>query len=277
MVAFTEYLLTAARWLLTPLCLWLLLVLCIFLLQRHLLFFPATEQASAWELKARSLRFWPQESGYQALIRDREAAKATVIVFHGNAGSALHRDYYANALGRQGYRVIITEYPGYGGRPGKPGEETFVSAGIDVLNKARETFGGPIYLLGESIGSGVAAGVASRTDVPVEGLILITPFDSLAAVARTHYWYLAAQWLVRDRFDNIRNLTNYRGKVAVVLAGSDTIIPPRHGQNLYDHLSTTKRLWTFPDAGHNSLPLDPGMTWWQELSDFFEQGEASYP
>lgn len=100
------------------------------------------------ELKARSLRFWPQESGYQALIRDREAAKATVIVFHGNAGSALHRDYYANALGRQGYRVIITEYPGYGGRPGKPGEETFVSAGIDVLNKARETFGGPIYLLG---------------------------------------------------------------------------------------------------------------------------------
>ena len=51
---------------------------------------------------------------YQALIRDREAAKATVIVFHGNAGSALHRDYYANALGRQGYRGLLPSIPAMG-------------------------------------------------------------------------------------------------------------------------------------------------------------------
>ena len=52
-------------------------------------------------------------------IRDR----GTAIVFHGNAGHAGHRAYYARALTPLGLRVILAEYPGYGPRAGQPGEQ----------------------------------------------------------------------------------------------------------------------------------------------------------
>jgi len=44
--------------------------------------------------------------------------KGTVTVFHGNAGPAAGREFYLQALAPLNYRVILAEYPGYGGRTG---------------------------------------------------------------------------------------------------------------------------------------------------------------
>jgi pimeloyl-ACP methyl ester carboxylesterase len=84
-----------------------------------------------------------------------------VLVFHGNAGSALDRKYYPDALEKLGYRVILVEYPGYGGRRGKLGEGSFVADARDLVTLARDEFGDPIYVWGESLGCGVAIAVAA--------------------------------------------------------------------------------------------------------------------
>lgn len=54
-----------------------------------------------------------------------------MIVFHGNAGAAIDRSYYVDALTPLGYRVVLAEYPGYGGRSGQPREKVFVADAID--------------------------------------------------------------------------------------------------------------------------------------------------
>jgi alpha-beta hydrolase superfamily lysophospholipase len=191
-----------------------------------------------------------------------------VVVFHGNAGGARDRVYYGLALEARGYRVVLAEYPGYGGRGGELSEDSFIRDGRETARQALAAFGGPLLVWGESLGAAVAAGVAADPTLPVAGVALITPWDRLSNLAQSLYWYLPARWLLRDRYDNIAHLEQYRGKVAVLVAERDEIIPARHSQRLYDALREPKRRWIFAGAGHNSWPVDPRASWWDEALEW---------
>jgi len=98
--------------------------------------------------------------------------------------------------------------------------------------------------------------------------MLVTPWDSLAAVAQTHYWYLPAAWLARDRFDSVAYLNSFDRPVAVVMAEKDQVIPNKHTLALYEALTAPKKLWRFKKAGHNDWPNHPGAHWWREAMTF---------
>lgn len=254
-----------------------LLVGCMGLMQRKMLYFPdpmASIQAVLLGADG-TLEPWPGTGGafrgYVLRPLPRPAsARGTIVVFHGNAGSARDRGYYALALEARGYRVVLAEYPGYGGRAGAPSEDAFVQDGRDTARRALAEFGGPLWLWGESLGAAVAAGVAADRTLPVAGVALITPWDRLTDLAQSLYWYLPARWLLRDRYDTIAALREYGGAVAVLVAERDEIIPARHSQRLYEALPGLKRRWLFAGAGHNTWPADPRAAWWDEVLAWFE-------
>jgi len=247
------------------------LVLAAYLWQRKMVYFPDRAKPSESRVRALGLRFWPDSGdAYRGFIGMAAPAgkKGTVVAFHGNAGGAWDRAYYVHALVPLGYRVVVAEYPGYGGRPGRLGERHFVKDAKETVRRAYEEFGGPVFLLGESLGSGVAAAVAADPSLPVEGVVLITPWDSLPAMAQTLYWHLPIRWLVRDKYDNVRALQAFGKPVAVALAEGDEIIPQKRSLRLYESLAAPKRLWVFEGAGHNSWPAGPNEAWWREVLDF---------
>lgn len=257
---------------------YLLLLLILFLLQRSLIYFPEKHSlVRQQELAERlNLNFWPSTDNYLGFTAKsmNSAGKGTVVVFHGNAGSAIYRNYYFNALERLGYRVVVAEYPGYGSRKGTPSESTLISDGIETVKQAQNDFGGPVFLWGESLGSGVVAGIVQSGQLEIKGIVLMTPFDSLANVAQHHYWFFLAKLLVRDRFNNIKRLGGYSGNTAILIAESDQIIPNKYSLNLMDSLHYRKRLWTFKNADHNSLPLGPDLPWWEEVMRFVAGEDA---
>ncbi|HEY3486779.1 MAG TPA: alpha/beta fold hydrolase [Gammaproteobacteria bacterium] len=242
----------------------------IFLLQRRLLYVPDIHIPSARMLQQENMKFWPQADNYRALVGlpAVDYPKGTIIIFHGNASLAAARGFYVRALTPLGYRVVLVEYPGYGGRKGELSETAFVADAKQTVKLVYEKFGGPIFIWGESLGSGVASAVASDTTVPVAGVILITPFDSVSALAQTLYWYVPARWLVWDKFDNVTNMQAYAGPVAVVLAGRDSTVPKRHTMRLYESIVGPKKLWVFENAGHTDWPIGPNESWWREVMDF---------
>jgi alpha-beta hydrolase superfamily lysophospholipase len=221
--------------------------------------------------KNSNLGIWPDDvkiyRGFVSPI-ESEKARGTIIVFHGNAGSALDRSYYVHALGRLGYRVIVAEYPGYGSRPGKPGQNQFTADAVKTIRLAAEEFGHPLFLLGESLGCGVVCAAVAQIDISIDAVGLITPWDSLLNLARRKYWFLPVRWMLKDTYDNVANLADYRGPVAIIIAEQDEIIPPRLANHLYETLRGPKRLWTFPNAGHNSWPSGPQEPWWDEMMRF---------
>jgi uncharacterized protein len=248
-----------------------LLVLLVFLMQRRMIYAPESSRPADDAVHAMGLRCWPDGSGdFRGFVSTDPSAHALgiVIAFHGNAGSAWQRDYFIRALQPLGYRVVLAEYPGYGGRPGETNETALVQDAIATVKKARLAFGEPIYLLGESMGCGVAAAAAASPDIEASGLILITPWDSLPDLAQTLYWYLPARMLTIDRFDNVGNLRAYDRPVAMAIAKNDTVVPNKHSLRLFQSLAAPKRLWEFPGAGHNSWPTEADAPWWREAMDF---------
>jgi alpha-beta hydrolase superfamily lysophospholipase len=215
------------------------------------------------------LRFWPSSAGgYRGFTGSTEPADArgTFIVFHGNGGTAADRDFYAKALGGLGFRVILAEYPRYGGRGGELGEKSFVQDAVETVRIAFRMHGGPVYLLGESLGCGVVATTVASAPVPVAGVVLITPWDTLSSVAGDHFPFLPVRLFLKDSYDSVTNLSNFRGPIAVVGAERDGIIPIRHARDLYGTLSSpAKRMWAIPKAGHNDWPMHVDRSFWDEI------------
>jgi hypothetical protein len=152
-------------------------------------------------------------------------------------------------------------------------EQALVSDACLSVQIAKEQHPGPIYLFGESIGSGIASSVVAQCETPVQGVALITPWDNLPDLAQYHYWFLPARWLVRDRYDNSKNLQDFSGRVAVLYAQKDKIVPPEHAQRLFKSLPGDKRLWVFENAGHNSWPAWPTAQWWTEVMLFLDRSK----
>lgn len=248
-------------------------------LQSHMLYYPSPYLPSAAELAADHIAFWPSgPASYRGFIGTTEIrnVKGTVVVFHGNAGTAADRAYYVKPLSSIGYRVILAEYPGYGQRKGKLGEKSFVSDAQATVRLISEKFEGPLILLGESLGCGVAAGAASDPSLRIDGILLITPWDTLLAVAKSMFPWLPVGLLMKDKYDSIANLKSFRGRIAVVGAERDEILPIKHAHALYQSLTGDKKMWTLKGAGHNDWPMAVDASKWREFMDFIRgDGESS--
>ncbi len=253
-------------------------LLMIAALQRSLIYFPlrATEATLVEEARTLGLEPWRAASGERIGWKSRPhgetQARQRLLVFHGNAGHALHRVAYLNAFQRledgRLWEVFLFEYPGYGARAGSPSEQSFIAAGEAALDTLYRIDERPVFLFGESIGSGTACALASREPSRVHGLLLWAPFASLAEVAAHHYPFLPVRLILRDRWDNRLALQRCHGPVGVRLAELDEVVTTAQGRKLYEAYAGPKRLWTVPDAGHNTISLDPTDPWWQEATDF---------
>lgn len=236
-------------------------------LQNHLLYFPS--RATVAQLERSGLRAWPSAAEFRGLVAEPAgAARATAIVFHGNAGHAGHRGFYAAALLPQGLRVILAEYPGYGPRGGELGEASFVADAQQSIALAQRLYGAPLIVIGESLGAAVAAAAAPRQADSVAALLLITPWDRLEEVAAHHYPWLPVRSLLGDRYDSAAHLAAFGKPVAVVVAEHDHIVPARFGAALHAALPGPKRLVTVPGAGHNDWPDRVDAAWWRDALAF---------
>lgn len=242
-------------------------------LQHKLLYFPSSSLPSKELLAATQLTLWPSTSAsnYRGLIASQEitSAAGTVIVFHGNGGRATDRIFYVETLAALGYRVILAEYPRYGGRKGDLGEKAFVADAGETTRLALAQFGPPLFLVGESLGCGIATGVVKDSSITIDGIILVTPWDTLAAIAQSKFPFLPLRPLLTDSYDNIGNLESFPGKIAVLGAGRDEVIPFKHADNLFRFIANpAKRMWLIPTAGHNDVLFYTNQERWQEIMDF---------
>lgn len=246
----------------------------VFLKQRTLLYQPSNHGLTLAQAQSLTLKHWPEFSTYLGYLNEPPNAKLTVVVFHGNAGEAANRIYYLRALAPFNARVLLVEYPGYGGHSGSPSENAFVEHARSTLKLVAETYPyEPIIIIGESMGTGVAAAALNPEDdieihsLAIQGLILITPWDSLANLAQTHYWYLPARWLVLDRYDSVKNLQSFKAPKAIVVAKQDKVIPEKHGIALFANIPSSKALFEL-DSGHNDWINHVDTPWWKTIMDF---------
>lgn len=250
---------------------YLVLVLTVGCVQRSLIYHPPRFDAGEVSAFAQKKGFRPWTNGVGERIgwmRSGGARKeqGSVLVLHGNAGSAVERSYLVEPIqAGTGRDVYVLEYPGFCGRSGKPSQESLTSAaseGLGLLAKA-----GPVFVVGESLGTGVACHLAGNHPEQVVGLILLTPFDSLTSTAKHHYPLLPVGWILRDRYPSDEWLRGYRGKVGIVVGTADRVVPAVLGRRLHAGYAGPKRLWEFEGEDHWEGSHRPP-EWWREAFGF---------
>lgn len=196
-------------------------------------------------------------------------SKGCVLVFHGNAGSAAQRAYLARPIHEATeLDVYVLEYPGYDGRAGDPSEAALTGAALEGLDAILGR--GPVYLVGESLGTGVAAFTAGKRPGDIAGVVLLAPFNSLVEAARAHFPWLPVGWMLLDRYPSDRWLEGYRGPVVIVVGERDGVVPARLGRALHSGYAGPKRLWEMPEEGHDEVPDRP-REWWVEAFGFLRK------
>jgi len=109
-------------------------------------------------------------------------------------------------------------------------------------------------VIGLSIGAGPAAHLATRR--PVQGLILVTPFDSLTRLAQEKFLWAPVGLLLRHRMAPAEDLTDSDVSVAMIAAAQDEIIPGTRTEALRATLAQNEPGLVFDRtlaAGHNDL------------------------
>ncbi len=188
----------------------------------------------------------------------KDAAKAVVLVFHGNAGNIADRAFKARLFLDQGFGVMLAEYRGFGGNPGSPTEPGLLMDGRAALAflSAEGKSGKALVLYGESLGTGVAVVMAMEEAFfgrPVGAMVLEAPFTSAADVAKSHYPFLPARLMLKDKFKSEPLISAVRTPLFMVHGEQDQTTPVRFGKKLFAAARKPKTAMWIDGAGHNDL------------------------
>lgn len=238
------------------------LALCalLYLQQRRLIYYPQFTRVSADQTDFAITRPDAVLRGWIVNPGQRDAA----LYFGGNA-EAVEANRGAFARWLPSHTVYLVAHRGYGASDGEPSEAALLADALavhdDITRRHRD---GDVAVIGRSLGSGVATHVASER--PIRHLVLVTPFDSLAAVAQSHYPVFPVRLLLKDHYDSVTRLTRYRGRLLVLRAGHDVVVPPPHTDQLLAAFKGDAQVVDFATAGHDDLSTDPA--YWPAIRDF---------
>jgi pimeloyl-ACP methyl ester carboxylesterase len=254
--------------------LYLVCVVGLTLFQRRLLYHPCRVPGADLAATAAKAGFESWRDARGDLIgwmrlSESAPAKRQLLLCHGNAGCA--RDWFHYADGFQAVEpsdFYILEYPGFGGRPGSPTQTNLLLAADEAFKSLPTTCS--VYLVGESLGTGVTAWLAGAHDRQIGGVFLVAPYISITAVAQRHLPLFPVRLMLKDKYPAGEWLGQYGGPVAVLLAERDQVVPNDLGRQLFEQYRGPKKLWMEPGAGHADVHR-PGNDIWKQVISFWNE------
>jgi len=164
----------------------------------------------------------------------------TILIFHGNAGNLFNRVYKLNELNKLDVNILLISWRGFSGNKGKPTEKNLyhdAEEAVKWLNNLG-VVSKNIILYGESLGTGVATEIGKSNIFG--GIILESPFTSIANAAKIYYPYLPVNIILKDRYNSIGKIKNIKTPILIMHGKKDNIVPQKMGLELYEKANKPK-------------------------------------
>ena len=222
----------------------------VFLFQRSLIYFP---QPRSYGGAATRMELATPEAQLVLTAKARPGAEA-VVYFGGNAED-VSGSLPELAEAFPDHALYLLHYRGYGGSSGKPSEAALHADALAVFDRVHAEHA-RVTVVGRSLGTGVAVRLAALR--PVARLVLVSPYDSIEALASKQFPFLPVRWLLRDKFESWRHAPQVRAPTTIVVAERDEIIPVASSQRLLARFAEGVARWqVIPRVGHNSISESP--------------------
>lgn len=170
---------------------------------------------------------------------------------------------------------LYMNYRGFGLSEGRPSERVVLqdaSLIYDYAASRPDVDGGNIVVLGRSLGSYFAVALAEKR--PLRGVVLATPFDSIAALGRERFPWLPAGWILNGRYNSKAIAPKIKVPALFVLAENDDITPAERGAELARAWGGPQRTITLAGARHYGI--ERRAEFWNAVGEFLKQlGNAS--
>ncbi len=190
-----------------------------------------------------------------------------VIYFGGRSEEV---SWVARDAGRMfpGMTVLAVNYRGYGESLGVPHERHMVDDGrvlFDWLTERNHVDSTKVAVVGRSLGSGVAVQVAMER--AVHSIVLITPYDSILAIAQKRFRAVPIGFVLRHRFESVKYASLLKAPTYVLRAATDDVVPHSHTDLLVAKLAHLHRDETIPFSDHRNIPYLESTQ--DKIADFF--------
>jgi pimeloyl-ACP methyl ester carboxylesterase len=228
---------------------WLAGAAALYLAQARLLYHPEHSRVD------------PAQTDY-SLSRDGLTLRGWVVnpgqpralIYYGGNGDAVqnYREDYARWAPDRS--VYLLAYRGYGASEGSPGQDALFGDALALYDAVRARHAS-VAVVGRSLGSGVATWVAAQR--PLEKLVLVTPFDSIARIAAARFPLFPVNLLIRDRYDSFRYAPSVHCPLLVLVAAHDQVVPADSTARLLPLFTPAPRVITIPGSGHGDIVAKP--------------------
>ena len=179
---------------------------------------------------------------------------ATIIFFHGNGGNITNVTWLGQRFAKHGFNVLLFDYRGYGASDGIAGDESGIyadgDAAVAFLVNEKKVRPEQIVLYGHSLGTAVAADVASRGHFGA--VVLESGFSSASSVAATALPWLprSLHFLGKNRFESARKVAKIKSPILIAHGDPDRTIPTSEAHLLFESANEPRKLLILPGAGH---------------------------
>ena len=231
--------------------------LYMFALQDQMLFHPVVSDTQLLEnYRSQELFFRVNNHQIQAWEFDNPTVSKPDVLFYfgGNAEDVMHNFPDFPKLGVR--KAFYFSYRGYGGSEGEPSQQAFYEDALvlyDQITSREDVDKESVVVVGRSLGSAVATYLSAHRKVAK--VVLVTPFDSIQAVAQSAFPFLPVKWLLRHPFPSDRYASDNATSVLMMVAERDEVIGVTHSKALYDKWMGSKEWLVFPGMGHNDIHL----------------------
>ncbi|MBI5196357.1 MAG: alpha/beta hydrolase [Nitrospirae bacterium] len=190
-----------------------------------------------------------------------------LFYFGGNAEEVSYMVYELQRY--KDWSAVLVNYRGYGMSEGAPAEKKLCSDTLEIYDyflKKPDIDNPKIAVMGRSLGSGVAVYLARNRKA--DGVILVSPFDSLASVGKGIFPFLPIRLILRHKFDSAVLAPKINLPLLVVTASDDKVVPPSHSKKLSEKWGGKVNAIEIKGEDHNSVSLRA--EYWDGIGRFLD-------
>jgi uncharacterized protein len=238
---------------------YLIACLLMYIKQRDLIYFPTPESHTS-----QAQAMWIDSHGQRLKLWQIHRQKPAIIYFGGNAEAV--EDNISNfdrAL--PDHCIYLLNYRGFGGSSGTPSEQALFEDALALYDAIKDKHSS-ISVIGRSLGSGVAVYLATQRKI--DKVALVTPYDSIKNVAKSHYPVFPVSLLLKDHFDSVSRSGQLTQPVLILLADHDNTVPRKNSENLIAALKPELvETQIIADSDHGSISSH--IEYFNSLTKFF--------